>query len=137
MVWRLTAGAAVALNGVAISPKSIRFSQTSVEGVQEIAASMRTHGWQGAPIDVGRMADGGLTSVDNTRLLAAHRAGIDVRAVVHPSDEALPADLIQRFTTSAGVPQTWGDAIGLRIGKQDAPFRRTFPSGSPFTGSAE
>ena len=97
---------------------------------------MRANGWKGDPIDVVRMSDGGLTAVDNTRVLAAHRAGVDVRATVHAADDALPANLVERFTTRAGVPRTWGDAIRLRIQKQGAAFRNRYPNGSPITGSA-
>ncbi|WP_143742420.1 hypothetical protein [Roseateles chitinivorans] len=72
-------GFSVAAKGVtSLSPASIRFSQSSVNGVEEIAASMRANGWKGAPIDVVRMSDGSLTTFDNTRLLAAQRAGINV-----------------------------------------------------------
>ena len=51
----------------AINPVEIRFSQASESDVEQIAASMRANGWQGAPIDVVRMSDGALTTLDNTR----------------------------------------------------------------------
>ncbi|EGG4121041.1 hypothetical protein SI35_24440 [Salmonella enterica] len=44
---------------------------------------MKLNGWKGDPIDVVRMADGKLTTVDNTRVLAASRAGVKVEARVH------------------------------------------------------
>lgn len=66
----------VAANSVSAS--GIRFSQSSVNGAAEIEASMRANGWVGDAIDVVRMGDGGLTSLDHTRVLAAKRAGIDV-----------------------------------------------------------
>jgi hypothetical protein len=47
--------------------------------------------WQGSPIDVVKMDNGTMTAFDNTRVLAASRAGIDVRAIIHTSDEAFPA----------------------------------------------
>jgi hypothetical protein len=43
--------------------------------------------------------------MDNTRVLAAGYAGIDVQAVVHPFDGPLPdAEQIERFSTRKGVP---------------------------------
>ena len=65
-------GGAVAANTVPAS--TVRFSQGSVNGAAEIEASMRANGWVGDAIDVVRMPDGGLTSLDNTRLLAANGA---------------------------------------------------------------
>lgn len=39
---------------------------------------MKANGWKGDAIDVVRMGDGGLTTLDNTRVLAASRAGVNV-----------------------------------------------------------
>ncbi|WP_116115984.1 putative T7SS-secreted protein [Austwickia chelonae] len=118
-----------------VSSSGIRFSQSSVNGAAEIEASMRANGWVGDAIDVVRMNDGGLTSLDNTRLLAAKRAGIDVRANVHGFDDALPARMVERFTTvKGGVPTTWGDAVMNRIGGQSAGYRGANPLGSWVTG---
>lgn len=100
-----------------LDPRQVRFSQNSVGGVEEIAQSMRAHGWQGPPIDVVRLPDGTLVSVDNTRLLAAHRAGIEVRAVVHEAGDALPAEFAQRCPPRQGPgPTSWGEAVLNRIG---------------------
>ena len=63
-----------------VNPNDIRFSQSSVNGSAEIVESMRNNGWAGDPIDVVRMPDGGLTTIDNTRVVAARQAGIDVQA---------------------------------------------------------
>jgi hypothetical protein len=52
-----------------VNPNSIRFSQSSVNDAQPIINSMQKNGWVGDAIDVVRMPDGGLTSIDNTRLL--------------------------------------------------------------------
>ena len=89
----------LAAKGTALNPAAIRFSQSSVSGVEEIAASMRANGWQGVPIDVVRMSDGALTTFDNTRVLAASRAGIDVQAVVREVVEGIGA------TVLAGAPE--------------------------------
>jgi hypothetical protein len=96
---------------------------------------MRADGWVGDPIDVVRMPDGGLTSVDNTRFLAAGLAGINAQAAVHDLDELLPEGCVGRFTTpKGGSPSAWGDAVLSRIGTQNSTFRNTYPYGSPFTG---
>lgn len=126
---------AAATGVTSLSPSLIRFSQSSVNGVDEITASMRAHGWNGAPIDVVRMSDGALTTFDNTRLLAAQRAGINVQAVVRDAAEAFPAC---RWTPRSGVqPATWGDAVGARIQQQSSGFRNTYPNGSQYTGSPQ
>ncbi len=131
----LKGGIAAAKGATSLSPASIRFSQSSVNGVEEIAASMRASGWKGDPIDVVRMSDGSLTTFDNTRLLAAQRAGINVQAVVHDAGAAFPAG---RWTPRSGVqPATWEDAIRARIQQQNSGFRNTYPSGSPYTGSTQ
>ena len=82
----------LAAEAESFAPSAIRFSQSSVNGAADIADSMRASGWVGDPIDVVRMQDGGLTSVDNTRVLAANEAGINVQAVVHGFDDPLPPE---------------------------------------------
>lgn len=113
-----------------LNPNKIRFSQSSVNDSQEIIESMMESGWKGDPIDVVRMPDGGLTTIDNTRVVAARAAGIDVKAVVHNADDLLPKNLVERFTTKKGIPTTWREAIELRIGKQKSSFRNNNPFGS-------
>jgi hypothetical protein len=109
-------------------------SQSSVNGADDIIQSMRTSGWKGDPIDVVRMPDGGLTTIDNTRVVAAHHAGIDVQANVHAFDAALPEGMVPRFTTpKGGVPSTWGDAVTNRIGNQKPGWQNCYPMGGPFT----
>lgn len=115
-----------------IRPEEVRFSQTSVNGSKEIIESMKENGWLGDPIDVVRMDDGELTTLDNTRVVAARAAGIDVKANVHGYNDPLPDQATKRrFATSkGGVPQTWGQAVENRIGKQSSRFRRNYPHGS-------
>jgi hypothetical protein len=136
MLGKLAAARSVNAGGVeSLPPSSVRFSQTSVNGAQEITDSMRTNGWVGDPIDVVRMPDGKLTTVDNTRVLAAHQAGINVQATVHGFDETLPTEYVPRFSTpKGGTPSTWGDAVTFRIGKQSSLYRKTYPMGSPVVG---
>lgn len=106
-----------------------------MNGAAKIIESMNANGWVGDPIDVVRMPDSGLTTIDNTRVVAAHQAGIDVQALIHGFDDLLPPEFIDRFITpKGGVPSTWGDAIMNRIGAQNSLFRNTYPFGSPFTG---
>ncbi|MCE9992694.1 hypothetical protein LZ633_11905 [Enterobacter asburiae] len=120
-----------------LDPSEIRFSQNSVNGTAELVKSMKTNGWRGDPIDVVRMADGKLTTIDNTRVLAASRAGIKVAARIHNASDTLPPDLAGRFTTKKGTPSTWGEAIDLRIGKQSAGYRNHYPNGSNIIGALD
>lgn len=116
---------------IKLDPTDIRYSQTSVNGSQDIIESMMKNGWDGDPIDVVRMSDGGLTTIDNTRVVAAREVGIDVQAVIHNYDDLLPTELVERFTTKKGVPTTWGEALELRIGHQNSGFRNNYPFGAP------
>lgn len=119
-----------------VDPNRVRFSQTSVNGVGEIEKSMGANGWVGSPIDVVRMNDGGLTTLDNTRVLAARRAGIPVQANIRAFDDPLPGgDFADRFRHRRnGIPVTWGEAVTNRLANQSARYRNRWPSGSPFTG---
>jgi RHS repeat-associated protein len=117
-----------------LSSSDILFSQSSVRGVEEIAASMRASGWVGPAIDVVSI-EGRLITVDNTRLLAAHLTGTPVKAVVHGAGEALPASMAGRFVSASGVEATtWGEAVLIRIGNQTAGYRSAYPLGSWVTG---
>jgi hypothetical protein len=132
----IAAGSCVAAEeATTLAPSAVRLSQSSVSGVSKIAESMRADGWVGDPIDVVRMPDGGLTTIDNTRVVAANQAGIDVQANIHAFDEMLPDEFVGRFTTpNGGAPTTWGEAIMNRIGARNSLYRNTYPFGSPFTG---
>lgn len=115
-----------------ISPADIRLSQNSVNGVDEIVASMKKNGWKGPAIDVVMMRDNELTSLDNTRVVAARIAGIDVKANVHQFDEKIgDAETQRRFATpKGGQPTTWGQAVENRIGKQSSRFKKDYPNGA-------
>lgn len=115
-----------------VDPNHIRYSQTSVNGSAEIVESMRKNGWQGGPIDVVAMGDGELTTLDNTRVVAARLAGIKVKARLHGYDDPLPdRATAERFATpKGGIPGTWGQAVENRIGKQPSSFRKNSPNGS-------
>jgi RHS repeat-associated protein len=114
-----------------IATEEILFSQTSVNDLAEIVSSMKAKGWAGPPIDVVELEGGLFGAIDNTRLLAAHEAGIDVQAVVHNVDELLTRDEAKRLATpKVKNPKTWGDAYKARIGKQNSSFRKINPNGS-------
>ncbi len=84
---------------------------------------------------VVRMPDGGLTTLNNSRVLAAHEAGIEVQATVRGFDDVISvADAAFYPGVKGELPSTWGDAITNRIMRQNAPYRTRWPSGSPFTG---
>ena len=114
---------------ITINPNKIRYSQLSVNGSSDIIQSMKKNGWKGDPIDVVEMPDGIYTTIDNTHVVSAREAGINVQANVHGYNDPLPNQYIERFTTKKGVPKTWGEAIELRVGKQKAYFRNGNPYG--------
>ena len=124
-----------------MDPRDVRFSQKTVSyrkvrdgreyTYDEILESMRERGWDGEPIDVVRMEDGGLTSLDNTRLRAATETNTAIEARVHDPDEAITELESRRFRTGKnGAAQSWGEAALLRISKQGITWARDFPSGS-------
>ncbi len=127
------------LNRSSIDPHAIRFSQENIgkttrDGmpIPDLIENMRKHGWKGDPIDVVRMPDGSLTSLDNRRLFAAREAGINVEANIRGFGEILPADRAAKLTNRrTGIsPRTWGEAISIRIGNQPRGFGRQNPYGS-------
>ncbi len=89
---------------------------------------MRSNGWKGDAVDVVRMPDGKLTSMDNTRITAAREAGIDVRATVRSFDEALTPEI--QNARGWGNYSTWGEAITARINNQSTNFSTANPYGS-------
>lgn len=87
-----TAGANTAANSVRSAAPSAFTRTEALSGrasqrtVNEIAESMRTNGWQGAPIDVVELNGERIVVDGHHRLAAARRAGIDVQyQVVDPS----------------------------------------------------
>ena len=131
---------------VEIDPMLIRTTQTTVKQqgatLPNLVESMKRNGFVVEPdrlIDVVRMPDGGLTSLDNTRILAAQRAGVNVQVRLLEHTDLLPDDLdfVSRFIGRKGeVPVTFGDAVMNRISNQSALYRSQYPYGSPFIGSA-
>lgn len=124
----------------------IRTTQTTVKQqgatIPKLVESMKRDGFVVEPdrlIDVVRMPDGKLTSLDNTRILAAQRAGVNIQARVFDHADSLPSDLdyISRFIGRKGeVPTTFGDAVRNRISNQSGAYRNLYPNGSPYIGSS-
>ena len=124
-----------------INPNTIRFSQNTVSyskidratgkpfTYDDLVSSMKTKGWQGEPVDIIKMPDNKLTSMDNTRIRAARDAGINVKANVHNFNDPLPKYMIDegRFREA----KTWGEAITQRIQDQrPKSFGNKNPDGS-------
>ena len=129
------------ISTVSINPNTIRFSQNTVSyskidratgkpfTYDDLVSSMRIKGWQGEPVDVIKMPDNKLTSMDNTRIRAARDAGIEIKANVHNFNDPLP----DRMITSGrfGDAKTWGEAITKRISDQrPKSFGNNNPSGA-------
>ena len=74
------------------------------------------------------------SSIDNTRILAAREAGIDVQANVRAYNERLPDSMLDRFEhpkVPGGYAQTWGEALEYRILRQNKTFQKNnYPVGS-------
>lgn len=111
-----------------LDPSEISFSQATVSyqkkgkgyNYDTMVESMKKDGWNGIPVDVVNMPDKAPTSMDNTRILAARKVGIKVEAKVHSFDEKLTPREMERFQVNGVSPNTWGEAILLRIEKQGA-----------------
>jgi hypothetical protein len=118
-----------------LNADDILFSQASVNNTEEIVASMQARGWIGPGVDVVKLEDGTLVTLDNSRVFAAGQAGIQVQAVVHDAADTISPERGQAFLEQYGTrPSSWGEAAELRIGSQNAGFRDTYPNGSPYTG---
>ena len=137
---RVAEGVAGAKGAVGIAADEIRFSQKSVSfnetdrvtkqsyTYDDLVASMKLNGWKGDTVDVVRMPDGELTSMDNTRISAAREAGIEVQATVRSFDEALTPEI--QNARGWGKSSTWGEAITARINNQSNGFSITNPYGT-------
>lgn len=120
----------------------VRFSQSSVSfgkvdratgqsfTYDDLVNSMGASGWRGDAVDVVRMPDGRMTSIDNTRIRAAREVGIDVQANIRDFDSSLTASEVGRFTKGSQIPSTWGDAVTIRINSQTGSFVKNNPYGA-------
>lgn len=93
---------------------------------------MKAKGWEGNPIDIVKMEDGFFTTVDNTRILAAREAGVNVDTYVHDFNEVISPKMAARFINkkTGALPSTWGEAVRFRIGNQSKAFSTANPSGT-------
>jgi len=120
--------------------QEVRFSQKTVSykkvrgGVEytydDILESMSEKGWDGEPIDVVRMRDGMLTSVDNTRLRVARETDTVIDANVHSGDEVLTPAEVERLYWKNMTPTTWEEAVLVRVAKQGSTWARENPLGT-------
>jgi hypothetical protein len=85
---------------------------------------------EGDSVDVIKMPDGRLTSMDSTRISAAREAGIDVKENVRAFDTELAEDEIKRFFKGNKIPSTWGAAIMFRINSQNGGFSVKYTYGA-------
>ena len=118
-----------------VNASNIRFSQSSVNGVGKIVESMAKNGWVGEPVTVVRMSDGKLTTIDNTRVLAAALTNTKVQANIVDAAKAISESQASRFVARNGeLPSSWGEALSNRIQSQSSAFKNANPNGSPITG---
>jgi YD repeat-containing protein len=88
-------------------------------------------------IDVVRMRDGLLTSIDNSRPAILNvQGGGQIQARLRAFDERLTDSEIGRFRVELPngkfrSPSTWGEAVELRLSGQGDKFRRLYPNGMP------
>lgn len=128
-----------------IDPTRTSFSQATVSyqkrgasyNYDSIVTEMKKQNkWVEEPVDVVNMPDRVPTSMDNTRILAAREAGVKVEANVHNFNDLLSPKERIRFKQDGVEPQTWGEAIQLRIRKQATQkgvpmgWSQRFPNGS-------
>ena len=111
---------------ITFDPSKTSFSQATVSfeknersyNYETMVESMKAKGWNGDPVDVVIMPNGTATSMDNTRILAAREAGIDVQARVRDYNSPLTLEESRRFKENGVTPSTWGEVIKLRVEKQ-------------------
>ncbi|GAA2081734.1 hypothetical protein GCM10009840_17080 [Pseudolysinimonas kribbensis] len=125
---------------VSLAPRDVRFTQKTVffEKIrggrvytfEDIVKSMKTDGWVGKPVDAVRMPDGAISSVDNTRVLAAHHSGVPIQARVHEFADPLPPQQLVRLGRLDGSAPTWGDFATSRIERQGPTWAGQNPFGS-------
>ncbi|SCW99140.1 MULTISPECIES: filamentous hemagglutinin N-terminal domain-containing protein [unclassified Pseudomonas] len=125
--------ATYAADDIRFSQNTVSFNKTDrISGTNytydDLVQSMKTDGWKGDPVDVVKMPDGKLTSMDNTRIAAAREAGIAVNASVRGFDDPL-TPVIQKARGWESF-STWGEAISSRINKQSGGFSSSNPYGS-------
>lgn len=87
---------------------------------------MSNSGWKGNAIDIVKMPDGTLTSIDNTRLAAAKETLTEIKAKIHHYDDSIPLSI----RDSRGWQSYTCDVAYERINNQSKSFRLENPQGS-------
>jgi len=112
-----------------LDPRLIRFTQSTTRSqgkfLEDLTNAMKLKGFvvDDNLMSVVRWNDGTLSSLDNTRLAAAKRAGVNIKAVVYDSEEKITDEAMKkRFEFKRKLPETWGEAVQFRIGKQKAEY---------------
>jgi len=82
------------------------------------------------------MPDGGLTTLDNRRLVAARQTGTPVHANVPAYESPFPPGRVPEGPSNlrdsqGNLPDTYGQAVHNRIAGQGTGFREAHPQGSP------
>lgn len=111
---------------ISIDPTRLSFSQATVShqkggkayNYNSMVDSMKREGWNGDLVDIVIMPNDTVTSMDNTRILAAREANIDLKAKVRDFNTPLTKAESERFKVNGKTPNTWGEAIKLRVEKQ-------------------
>ena len=75
---------------ISLDPTKLSFSQATVSyqkggkpyNYESMVKSMQKDGWNGDPVDIVIMPNGTATSMDNTRILAAREAGVNVQVKI-------------------------------------------------------
>jgi len=112
---------------------SIRFTQNTVNDFGKALKNVASGKYD--PIDIVKMGDGMYSTIDNTRLLAAQKLGLDLKATVHAFDDALPKTMLDRFENPAKAGEfakTLGEAIQFRTGRQTGGFAEKHGSNGTF-----
>jgi hypothetical protein len=126
-----------------VDSKLVRFTQNTVNrnNFDWVVKNMQTSKWNTdilPPIEVVRMKDGVLTSIDNKRLLASKNLNINAKVIIHSFDEVMPNNFAfdtagkPRFINpkTGQVAKTYGEAATYRIMRQYGNFGTQFPNGS-------
>ena len=83
------------------------------------------------PIEVVRMEDNILTSLDNRRLTSFASANKPIKIIERGFNDPLTPNEVARFTYNNNVPKTYGEAIKIRINKQKpTSWPKNNPNGS-------
>lgn len=111
--------------GKTIRSSSVRFTQTTVNDFGKAIERVATGKYD--PIDIVKMQDGIYSTIDNTRLLAAQRLGLDIKAIAHSFDEALPESMLERFKNNktGEFAKTWGEAVEFRVANQSGGYAKS------------